>query len=249
MNKRRGKRKKSAVRSVLLFCLIFAALLFLWFGGKYLLQRFGGYFPDAGGQWFGEFVPGDVICIDAGHGGSYSGATYEGRMEKDDTLRLSLEVERVLKQQGQKVVMTRSGDDDIGLRERTVIANKHRAFAFVSIHRNSGETGAGVEVWVHSDAPEEDMEMASQILNHMDMAGIQQNRGVKTGYRDDSNGKNYAVNRDTKMPSCLVEVGFMQNAEDNRLFDEKLKPYAKAIAQGIMESNDIPFDETKYTVE
>ena len=33
--------------------------------------------------------------------------------------------------------------------------------------------------------------------------------------------------------SCIVELGFMQNEEDNRLFDEHLDAYARAIAEAV----------------
>ena len=40
------------------------------------------------------------IVIDPGHGGSDWGATYEGRKEKDDNLRLALAVGRILQNNG-----------------------------------------------------------------------------------------------------------------------------------------------------
>ena len=38
------------------------------------------------------------------------------------------------------------------------------------------------------------------------------------------------------MPSCLVELGFMNSETDNELFDSKLDAYAEAIARAIAES-------------
>lgn len=35
------------------------------------------------------------------------------------------------------------------------------------------------------------------------------------------------------MPSVLIELGFISNKEDNKLFDEKTDKYAAAIAKGI----------------
>ena len=40
------------------------------------------------------------IMLDAGHGGSDPGATYEGRQEKDDTLRLTLAIGEILQNRG-----------------------------------------------------------------------------------------------------------------------------------------------------
>ena len=39
-----------------------------------------------------------TIVIDAGHGGSDPGAVFEGRQEKDDTLRLALAVGKILEE-------------------------------------------------------------------------------------------------------------------------------------------------------
>ena len=51
-----------------------------------------------------------TIVIDAGHGGSDGGATYNGRLEKDDNLRLALAVGELLEQRGYRVAYTRTED-------------------------------------------------------------------------------------------------------------------------------------------
>lgn len=185
-----------------------------------------------------------AICLDAGHGAEYTGAVYEGRQEKDDTLRIAKEVRNVLERQGQKVLMTRDGDDNIGLKERTDLANRYRASVFVSLHRNSG-SGKGVEIWVEHTQPEPDTTLANNILTELEKAGIQENRGVKFGYRENHSNADYSVNRESEMPSCLVELGFMQNEVDNQFFDDHLHDYAVAIARGIMKTFGIPFDESE----
>lgn len=50
------------------------------------------------------------IILDAGHGGFDSGAVYKGRKEKDDSLRLALEVGDRLVQNGLQVAYTRTTD-------------------------------------------------------------------------------------------------------------------------------------------
>ena len=40
------------------------------------------------------------VILDAGHGGAEPGAMYQGRREKDDTLRLALAVRRKTGKQG-----------------------------------------------------------------------------------------------------------------------------------------------------
>ena len=51
-----------------------------------------------------------LIALDAGHGGSDPGAVYNGRQEKDDNLRLAMEVGRILENAGVDVVYTREDD-------------------------------------------------------------------------------------------------------------------------------------------
>lgn len=50
------------------------------------------------------------IMIDAGHGGADGGASYKGRLEKDDNLKLALAVGDILAQNGVDVEYTRTTD-------------------------------------------------------------------------------------------------------------------------------------------
>ena len=60
--------------------------------------------------------------------------------------------------------------------------------------------------------------------------GITKNRGVKKGTVSSST-EDYYVNKLTDMPSCIIELGFITSDEDNRLYDENMDAYAKAIAE------------------
>lgn len=182
-----------------------------------------------------NFVPDEkTVCIDPGHGGSSSGAVLGSRLEKDDTLRLSLLVRDILEERGYTVVMTRDDDSDVSLADRCKIANKARASLFVSIHRNSSTSSdaVGMEMWIHSSNPTDDTLLAQNILDCLDTAGIPANRGIHSGYRD-GDDMNYYINRNTKMPSVLAEIGFISSKADNKEFDDNLEEYAKAIADGI----------------
>ena len=175
------------------------------------------------------------VVIDPGHGGDDVGAEFNGRYEKDDNLALALLVKEKLDDMGIDAVLTRKTDKFITLEKRCSIANKKKAELFVSLHRNSAEGAKGVEIWIKDDSPEADRALADSILEKLDEAGISENRGVKAGYAR-SDGKNYYVNSHTDMPSCLVELGFINSETDNKLFDEKLDEYAQAIADGIAET-------------
>lgn len=173
------------------------------------------------------------VVIDAGHGGDDVGAQYNGRYEKDDNLAVALLVAEKLEEKGVEVAMTRDDDTFISLENRCKIANRRQAELFVSLHRNSADGAKGVEIWVSDDSPVKDIELAENILKNLDEAGISQNRGVKAGYAR-GNG-NYYVNSHSNMPSCLVELGFINSEEDNNLFDKNLDAYAQAIADAILQ--------------
>ena len=184
-----------------------------------------------------------TIVLDAGHGGNDGGATNQDktRNEKDDNLRLTLATrDELLKHPHVRVLLTRETDVFVSLDERCAFANNSGADFFISLHRNSATDGEGVEVWVNNNAKENSMDklLGGYIMDHLAMAGVTNNRGVQLGFRGSTRetvGNNYQVNRDTKMPSCLVEMGFMTSERDNRFFDEKLNDYAKAIADAVIE--------------
>ena len=179
-----------------------------------------------------------TVCIDAGHG-DYDGGTTDSsgiRFEKTDNLRIALEVQKNLEAMGVNVVMTRDDDTFVDLDERCEIANDAKADMLVSLHRNSYDGDiSGVEIWVNNAEPAYDTMLAQNIMDKLVSVGISDNRGVQYGYVGNP-GVNYYVNADTVMPSCLVELGFLTVDEDNRLFDENLEAYGKAVAEGIVKT-------------
>ena len=175
-----------------------------------------------------------IVCIDAGHGGTDVGAINDTRYEKDDNLEVAKLVKKYLEEQGIKTIMTRDNDTSVSLRQRCRIANRKEADIFASIHRNSAEAGNGIEIWTSSNKNEEDLDLANSILEKLKNTKIQQSRRVRSGTAKGEN-TDYYVLKNTKMTSCLIELGFITNDEDNKLFDKNVESYAKAIADGIIE--------------
>ncbi len=157
------------------------------------------------------------------------------RYEKEDNLDVVLQVKKELEKQHIKVILTRDEDISVSLEKRCKIANWRNADFFISIHRNSAKSGDGVEVWISQEKDEVSEKLAKDILNQLAKTNIQSNRGVKVG-TSENNGTDYFVNKNTKMPSCLIELGFISNRKDNQLLDENIEQYAKAIAKGILEN-------------
>ena len=170
------------------------------------------------------------VIIDAGHGGEEPGAMYDGRREKDDTLRLALAIGRILENNGVDVVYTRTTDVYDTPLEKARIANQSGADYFVSIHRNAFPvpgTASGAMTLVYEDAGVPAM-LADNIQRNL----------VETGFRDlgVQERPGLIVLRKTQMPAVLVEAGFIDNPDDNRFFDENFDAIAQAIADGVLET-------------
>ena len=75
------------------------------------------------------------IMLDAGHGGSDPGAVYNGRREKDDTLRLVLAIGQILQNRGVDVEYTRTTDIYETPFQKAIEANEAGVDYFVSIIR------------------------------------------------------------------------------------------------------------------
>lgn len=173
-----------------------------------------------------------TVCLDPGHGGRDVGAVNSNRYEKDDNLRLALKVRDELTSRGINVIMTRDDDTYIDLEERCKFANRKHCALFVSIHRNSAETGTGAEAWIENIGGKKDSSLASDLLEAVCGDGGFVNRGVKRGYIGNAMG-NYYVNSGTNMTSVLLEIGFISGASDNAVFDYRLDENAKNIADAI----------------
>jgi N-acetylmuramoyl-L-alanine amidase len=79
------------------------------------------------------------IVVDAGHGGKDPGAVgARGTREKDVALAIArILAQKLEKDLGCEVIMTRTGNTFLELEERTAIANKVGADLFISIHANA----------------------------------------------------------------------------------------------------------------
>ena len=168
--------------------------------------------------------------LDAGHGGWHNGASYEGRLEKDDVLNLTLTIGQILEENGVDVRYTRTEDVYLSPRARAEEANAQNVDYFVSIHRNSSPIPAqysGVESLVYNRYGRA-AQMAEDINENLESVGFI-NQGV-------NERPGLVVLNSTEMPSVLVEVGFINTPADNYLFDTRFDAIARAIADGILET-------------
>lgn len=181
-----------------------------------------------------HFKAGDkVIVIDAGHGGSDTGAVGPtGLTEKEVCLAVALQTEKILQKEGVKVVMTRRTDIDVAGRgasnvgELQARVNKipPQANLFISIHCNAftNPKSHGMETY-HYGPSAEGQRLAKLLNDELAKFGGLTNRGVKAA--------NFYVIKRSKCPASLIELAFITNPEEEKLLaDEK---YQKKIAGAI----------------
>jgi N-acetylmuramoyl-L-alanine amidase len=175
-----------------------------------------------------------IIVIDAGHGGKDPGASSNKLNEKSVVLKVGKLVESKLKNAGAKVVMTRSNDTFLTLEQRTELAKKHYAEAFVSIHVNAAGSSAakGSEVYYDSSTnpnASESKLLASKIQANLVKDANMNDRGVRD--------QRFYVIRNNNVAAVLVELGFITNPDDFKKLssDQYAELYAEAIYQGLVQ--------------
>jgi len=165
-----------------------------------------------------------TVVIDPGHGGHDNGGQWGKVYEKHLALDTAVRLERTLRTMGYQTVMTRRSDYFVSLPQRVALANRYRNAIYVSIHFNYTwkQQVSGLETFYYNKAGQR-------------LAGYVQNSLVRQTRTVDRKAKfaRFYVIRNTKMPSILVEGGFVSNqAERNRM---KSGYFREAIARGIAE--------------
>jgi len=116
--------------------------------------------------------------------------------------------------------------------EKAQLANQAGVDYFISFHRNSSPKENqynGAEVLIY-DKSGIKYQMAENILGALGEVGFRE-IGVKER-------PGLVVLRRTRMPALLIETGFINSEEDNKLFDNKFSDIAQGIADAILGSLD-----------
>ena len=182
------------------------------------------------------------ICIDAGHGGSDPGKIGVNQTEeKEINLQIAKKLRTVLEKQGYRIVMTRTGEEDLSekgaenakisdMQNRVAyIARKKAAFT-VSIHQNSytAESARGAQVFYYSGSVE-GKELAEHIQASLkELVDAQNTREAKAD-------NTYYMLKKTPTPTVIVECGFLSNHEEAQRLgrDDYQQQLATGIAAGI----------------
>lgn len=183
-------------------------------------------------------VPSDpLIILDPGHGGEDEGCARAGIVEKDINLSIAKAAKEKLMQMGYDVMMTREGDETLSLEQRVRFANEKQASIYISIHQNACEEQTsdvqGIETYYSSSKGEDGSERLAKIMQK----GITNNTDALN--RETLAREDLYVIRETNMPSCLVETGFLSNKKERELLTTS--EYQEQLADAIAESADLYF--------
>ena len=170
------------------------------------------------------------IVIDPGHGGDDPGAvvTFSEKHEADHTLTTALLLKKELEDLGATVILTRDSDKSVSLENRAQLSNHEQANAFISLHFDSGPNpNASGTTGYYFAATSENL---AQTVNKY----IARNLPVKS---QGTKFQNFLVLRENKQPSILLELGYLNNVEDNKLIEstEYQENIAKSIASALKE--------------
>lgn len=182
-----------------------------------------------------------TIVIDPGHGGKHPGASSpNGILEKDVNLQIGLKAESYLSALGYNVLMTRNKDEYVDNYDRAKFANANYADIYVSIHANSttNKDIYGLEILYCPMGKGAKKTVDQYPLAKHISEGILASTGVKD--RGIFQRPDLIVIREASMPAVLVEVGYLSNAEEEKLITND--EYQLKIVEGIINGIQNYFD-------
>lgn len=181
-----------------------------------------------------------LICIDAGHYLGTPGKRCLRTIDPGETREWVLN-NRVAHKVQQRLTAydctTMRVDDPTGQREitlfdRVLIANQAGADVYLSIHHNAGikgGSGGGIVVYVCPGVGEDTTRLQRAVYEHtVASTGLRGNRSQPLGVA------NFYVLVNTTMPAVLGEFGFMDSTTDTPII--LTEEYADKLAQGIVEA-------------
>lgn len=178
------------------------------------------------------------IFLDPGHGGNDPGAVSYIK-EADYTLSYTWELGRVLKNLGFDVNFSRSSDSFVSLEDRCTMANQWQANLFISVHFNAGG-GVGIETYALGPGGQGE-KLAQVVQDQLIQETGMTNRGVKFA--------NYQVLRGTSMPAILIEGGFVDSSDAEKIkLDSYKQNYIRAVSRALCDFTGVTWSDP-YVVQ
>ncbi len=164
------------------------------------------------------------IAVDAGHGGTNTGATgIKTKMqEKRFTLDFALALEKYLNKKHVEVIMVRTTDTTIDNKDRVLWLQQQQPDLLISLHLNSSsktEVQGTSTYYKHIGY----RPLTTAILTRMLELELKEFGNI--------GNFNFMLNAPTDFPNCLVEIAFLSNEEDEQ---QIINPrFHKKVAQKI----------------
>ena len=158
-----------------------------------------------------------TIALDAGHGGSNTGAAGPtGSLEKNLALAVTLKLQKLLQAEAAKVIMTRTVEKLVENKERILLYRDSLPDLLVSIHLNSSSDpirAGGTSTHYRYVGYKKLNEFVNKRMQEL---GLRQ-YGVIGSF-------NFMLNSPTEYPNVLVETLFLSNpAEEALIMDENFQ--------------------------
>ena len=192
-----------------------------------------------------------TIVIDAGHGGDDPGTQGNGLFEREGTLPIAQALAKELRERKYTVVMTRETDVTLPLEARSRIGNDGGKLCFVSIHLNHSDSSRTTGIETFYGWPKRIEILKELAISHPAPTGsrVEDQRSrllaesihrsvlttTQANDREVKNNPNLHVLNSVRVPSVLIECGFVSNkgeTEKLRSSDYQIT-LAKGIANGI----------------
>ncbi|MFN8250845.1 MAG: N-acetylmuramoyl-L-alanine amidase [Ferruginibacter sp.] len=169
-----------------------------------------------------------VIAVDAGHGGSNTGAGGPtGSSEKALALAVALKLQKALEKEGVKVIMTRTTEKFVDNLQRVLFYRDSTPDLLISIHLNSSADPIRVSG-------------TSTFYRYIGFRNLSRSiykRMLELGLKEYGNtgSFNFMLNSPIEYPNALVETLFISNPEDEmKILDENFQQQmAEKMVMGI----------------
>ena len=176
------------------------------------------------------------VVIDAGHGGSDSGAIGNGIIEKNLTLDISKYMYDRLKELGVPVKLTRNSDVDLPASERPQrVLDQYgngKDVIVISNHINAGGAEGAEVIYALRNKDT----LAKKILDELEKQGQLVRKYYQRRLPSDYNKDYYYMLRNTPNTEALiVEYGFLDNTSDANKLKNNYKKYAEAVVKAVTE--------------
>ncbi len=190
-------------------------------------------------------VAGKTVCLDPGHGGTTATDSYRiglgGEREEWINLRVALELKKMLKTKGARVLMTRTADVDVPLAARAKLAREEKADLFLSIHHNAtADRSANFPIlYYHGHASENagSVELGRCLARRLRKALFSSGTPVSlcSDYVLFPNAGCAVLRESYSIPGILGEASFFTNAEEEKRLQQSAynRKEARAYCQAV----------------